>query len=298
MTNSKASAHRRLFLRLGSVMFTFTVLCLLLVAFAPQPDAAVALRTRTATETAGPSPTPEPPPYCGNIRVNFDFKGIEFRERDGKPRPRFVLEIKDLRDRDCDGIPDGWDNCPYVANPDQAPSEDFWGAACQPESGFRLTNRASEIVIYQMDNGAMHLYSAEGEKLGELSPAGMLQINPSLEVEQVVGRTYVIGFTNAAGQFRSTRFQSNALTFGLMDISLVAVGPEAVELRPGETAQFFAAGYHATGIRLWFMPRWSATGGTVNQQGLYTAGSVPGDYTVTACRITGVCGSATVKIAP
>jgi hypothetical protein len=227
------------------------------------------------------------------------FTGFEEEGRNNRLKPQFEVHVRDDRDKDCDGVPDGWDNCPQVANADQAPSnEGSYGAACLPENGFRLTNRASEIVIYQMDDGSMHLYSAEGEKLGELSSTGMLQINPSLEVEQVVGRTYVIGFTNADGVFRSTRFQSNALTFGLMDISLVAVGPEAVQLRPGETAQFFARGFQSTGIQLWFMPRWSATGGTVNQDGLYTAGSAPGDYTVTACRISGVCGTAAVKIVP
>jgi len=295
MTKSKPSTRRRFFLRFGSVMFTFTVLCLLLVAFAPQPNTAVALREKTATPTAGPSPTPEPLGYCGSIKVNVEFRGVQ--EVGNKFKPIIGIHIRDDRDHDCDGIPDSWDNCPHVANPDQAPSnEGSYGAACLPESGYRLTNRASEIVIYQMDNGSLHLYSPEGEKLGELSSDGMMQINPSLTVQQVVGRTYVIGYIDAAGQFRSTRFQSNALTFGLMDIKMVVVGPEAVELRPGETAQFFATGLQETGIQLWFMPRWSATGGTVNQQGLYTAGGVPGNYTVTACRISSVCGSATVRI--
>jgi hypothetical protein len=292
MTDPSPNSQRRFIFRFGLVLLVFTSLCVLLAAFSPQPSAAAVMLTDPPTETAGPSPTPNVPPGCGGFKVSVQFRGFS----DGKPI--FSVKVTDLRDFDCDGIPDSYDNCRYTPNPDQAkPSDDVtWGVACIPESGFRLTGRASEVVIYQMDDGWLHLYSPEGEKLGELSKAGLIHINPSLTVQQVVGRTYVVGYTNAAGQFRSTRFQSNALTFTATDIDLVAVGPTEVQARPGQTVQFYARGYDRTGIELWFIPRWSATGGSITRTGLYTAGSVPGTYTVSACRLVTLCGTTTVTI--
>jgi hypothetical protein len=296
MTEPNPKSPRKPFVRFGLIALAFTVICVALVAFSP-PAPASALADKTPTATAGPSPTPEPPPYCGGFHVRVEFHG--FRIVNGKPKPVFQVNFRDDRDADCDGVPDGWDNCPLVANKDQDPVEgEHYGAACIPESGFRLTGKASEVVVYQMDDGAFHLYSAEGEKLGELSRAGLVAINPTLVVQQVMGRTYLIGFTNAEGKFRSTQFQSNALTFSAMDIGVVAVGPAAAELKPGQSMQFFAKGYEPSGIDLWFMPRWNATGGSVSQSGVYTAGSLPGEYTVSACRLVTVCGTATVKILP
>jgi hypothetical protein len=293
MQNTHSSARRKFFLRAGLFLLTFTALCVLLAAFTPpQAASAVLVLTKPPTATYGPSPTPEFPGYCGGFKVGVHFEGFQ----DG--RPIFTITVTDQRDIDCDGIPNNSDNCDYTANPDQSKSDPNveWGDACVPESGFRLNGRASEVIIYQMDNGSLHLYSPEGEKLGELSDAGMMQINPSLTVQQIMGRTYLVGYTDAAGQFRSTRFQSNGLTFSLMDIQMIAVTPPNLELRPGQTAQYFATGFHRTGLGLWFMPRWSATGGTINRQGLYTAGNVPGEYTVTACRVPTLCGSTTVRI--
>ncbi len=297
MLNSPNSRPRGVFLRFGVVFLVFVLMCLVLAAMTPAPDASFALGGRlTPSATAGPSPTPVLRPGCGGFHVRVNFLGIKFVN--GKPKPKFSVGFRDDTDTDCDGIPDGWDNCPLVANHDQAAAapDVSYGAACLPESGYRLTNRASQVVIYQMSDGAMHLYSAEGEKLGELSRVGMVRLNPSLVVQQVVGRTYVIGFTNGAGEFRSTQFQSNMLTWGVLDIDVVAVGPESVELRAGESAQFYASGFQRTGIELWFIPRWSATGGSVTSAGLYTAGSRPGTYVVTACRISNVCGTAQVTI--
>jgi hypothetical protein len=295
MQKPKPSTQRTFLVRIGALFLVFTTICIVLAAFAPQPDAAaLALIDKTPSATYGPSPTPEPAPFCGGFKVSVDLRGF----RDGKPI--FRVNVTDQLDFDCDGIPNNSDNCDYVANPDQSQSnsEVEYGDACVPESGFRLNIRASEVIIYQMDNGALHLYSPQGEKLGELSRAGMVAINPTLVVKQIMGRTYLIGYTDAGGAFRSAQFQSNALTFGLNDITRVLVTPEVAEVKVGQTAQFHALGIHQSGIQLWFIPRWSATGGTVNSNGVFTAGNTPGEYRVTACRITSPCGSAVVRVVP
>jgi hypothetical protein len=56
------------------------------------------------------------------------------------------------------------------------------------------------------------------------------------------------------------------------------VGPTAAALAPGGTAQFTDT---VTGATNQAVTR-SATGGTITQSGLYTAGSTPGAYSVTA----------------
>jgi hypothetical protein len=57
---------------------------------------------------------------------------------------------------------------------------------------------------------------------------------------------------------------------------MLAITPGEVSLCPGDRRQFtLQEGGEAT---------WEATGGTVSQSGLYTAGAAPGDYTVKASR--------------
>ena len=56
----------------------------------------------------------------------------------------------------------------------------------------------------------------------------------------------------------------------------LAISPEEVSLCPGDQQQFAVAG-DAEVI-------WEANGGTINAEGVYTAGDTPGDYTVTATR--------------
>jgi hypothetical protein len=71
----------------------------------------------------------------------------------------------------------------------------------------------------------------------------------------------------------------------------ITVSPGSVSLPPGATQQFTAidnAGLPVT---------WSATGGTITNNGLYTAGSNTGNFSVTATDANGNAGSATVTIA-
>jgi hypothetical protein len=147
MTESTPKSPKKFFVRFGLIALAFTVMCVALAAFSP-PPAPAAGPNQTPSATWGPTTTPEPAPYCGGFHVRVDFHG--FRIVNGKPKPIFQVNFRDDRDTDCDGVPDGWDNCPLTANSDQAlvPGEHY-GAACIPESGFRLNGRASEVVVYR-----------------------------------------------------------------------------------------------------------------------------------------------------
>ena len=75
-------------------------------------------------------------------RLDIDFEPAPgVRKIHGFEIPNFTITVLDVRDHDCDGIPDNDDNCDYTANPDQRKSDPnvAWGDACVPESGFRLT---------------------------------------------------------------------------------------------------------------------------------------------------------------
>ncbi len=62
----------------------------------------------------------------------------------------------------------------------------------------------------------------------------------------------------------------------------IAVSPDSVLLSPGQTQWFTAQEWDSLGNPLEFDPVWSATGGTITQAGLYTAGDSAGTYLVSA----------------
>lgn len=80
-------------------------------------------------------------------------------------------------------------------------------------------------------------------------------------------------------------------------VVFVRVFPVKVTLSPGDTQQFTAKGYNNSDQEVPFTAEWSATGGTISQDGLYVAGNNNGNYMVMACDPrTGAQTSATVFV--
>jgi hypothetical protein len=75
-------------------------------------------------------------------------------------------------------------------------------------------------------------------------------------------------------------------------VATVAVNPPSISIAPGSTQQFSAAESASASIA------WSATGGTISSGGLYTAGTTPGTFAVTASDNSGNRTTASVVIAP
>ncbi|MBI3760871.1 MAG: hypothetical protein HY260_03285 [Chloroflexi bacterium] len=284
---------RKVLIAVG-ILLGLASLCVSQVVFAPQPTASADYPLkRNPTDTPTPGPTPEPYKGCGEIRVTVRNRGID--PDTGFPNIKIV--VHDDRDDDCDGVPNNHDNCPTVANHDQLKANPnvSYGAACLPESLYRISDRASEVVIYLLDGG-LRFFTPTGQQLGDVTTSGgLMKIDPTLTLRQIVGKTYEVAYTAPDGAVHRTQFKY-ALNFGMSDISTVQVTPAVVEMKVGETRQFAATGYHASGIELWFVPRWNASGGSITPEGVYTAGGAPGDYVVTACVSQKVCGDAQVKI--
>lgn len=81
-------------------------------------------------------------------------------------------------------------------------------------------------------------------------------------------------------------------------LTTITVIPDSVVLEPNDTRTFIANSYDQNNAKIAFNPIWEATGGTIDQTGLYTAGNVLGNYKVTARNTDGsVKGEAFVQIA-
>jgi hypothetical protein len=123
--------------------------------------------------------------------------------------------------------------------------------------------------------------------------------------------TFTAGNTGGTGQVRATasipppnqKCSSQAISFPgkiatatvtIADVA-VSVSPSIVTTAPGTQVQFTATVTGATNTAV----SWSATGGSITQTGLFTAGATPGSVTITATSIEDPAesGTATVTVA-
>lgn len=82
-------------------------------------------------------------------------------------------------------------------------------------------------------------------------------------------------------------------------VTQVTVSPNVLSLTVGATAQFQATASMSDGSTTSPAVTWSSTGGTISSSGLFTAGSTPGTFQVTATEPgSGISGTATVDVTP
>ncbi len=65
-------------------------------------------------------------------------------------------------------------------------------------------------------------------------------------------------------------------------LAAIHVVPDSVTIDPGAIVAFFAEGIDQVGGVMAFTPTWSATGGTISEDGIYEAGPTLGEFTVSA----------------
>jgi subtilisin family serine protease len=127
-----------------------------------------------------------------------------------------------------------------------------------------------------------------------------LSVNPAATPAQVSSALTSNATTGVITGLRGTTV--NLLLYSAFISSTVAtitVTPNPVSLAPGATQQFTATGRDAAGNVVPITPTWAvvAGGGTINGNGLFTAGTVPGTYTNTVTASSGgVTGTATVTV--
>jgi hypothetical protein len=79
-------------------------------------------------------------------------------------------------------------------------------------------------------------------------------------------------------------------------VATLTVMPDSATMKTGATNRFSAVGTLNDGSTVDVTVKWAATGGTIDQTGLYTAGGQPGKYSVTATANSGVTDTSTVNV--
>lgn len=85
---------------------------------------------------------------------------------------------------------------------------------------------------------------------------------------------------------------------GTPRVTGLTILPDTVSLTPGGTQPFTAETDWSDGTTRPSVATWSATGGSVSNSGVFSAGSTPGDFVVIATDTSGLADTAAVTIAP
>ncbi|HKV75111.1 MAG TPA: hypothetical protein VJN95_11370 [Gemmatimonadales bacterium] len=105
--------------------------------------------------------------------------------------------------------------------------------------------------------------------------------------------TYRVIATDPAGTLADTA----AVTVTNAVLTQITVSPGSASIAAGLTRQFSAAGHLSDGAVTTPTVNWSATGGSITPDGVFTAGATPGSYQVTATDQSGtLTASATVTV--
>lgn len=72
------------------------------------------------------------------------------------------------------------------------------------------------------------------------------------------------------------------LVFAAGSVVIIEITPGKVALKPGQKYNFSANAFDVDGNEVFFRPEWQASGGTINQDGVFIAGSTTGVYEVIA----------------
>jgi len=119
---------------------------------------------------------------------------------------------------------------------------------------------------------------------GMLPPGFLLNIsNGIISGISTVAETYlfIVKVTDSRTEPDTARQE---LTISILpgQLTQIEIVPDSVTLEPGQNQQFTASGSDAYGNRVDILFLWEATGGTIDQDGLYTAGNEDGQFVVTA----------------
>jgi hypothetical protein len=146
-------------------------------------------------------------------------------------------------------------------------------------------------AIAYLQNGDMKdvavKWSASG---GEVSGSG------NFVAGTIAGQNYAV---EAYHELSGIKAQARVTIEAEQPIVTLQVSPQSLTLSPGQQQQFLLQGFDIYGRSLPVTARWFATGGNITEKGFYQAGTVPGNYEITAIETrTGLASRAKVKIVP
>ncbi|MBI4907523.1 MAG: hypothetical protein HY820_28110 [Acidobacteria bacterium] len=121
-----------------------------------------------------------------------------------------------------------------------------------------------------------------------IAPAPGVVTGNFVSVTPTATTTYTLTASNSAGSATA----SATVTITTAPAVGVTITPTSASLLPTATRQFTATVTNASNT----VVTWTATGGTINSTGLYTAGATPGTYTATATSVQDPTKSATATI--
>ncbi len=137
-----------------------------------------------------------------------------------------------------------------------------------------------------------------------------------IQGNQIPGLTFTWAVTNGVGAISSTgeyfsnqtgSFTVSASAQGINgtatgnvaaygQLNSITVEPQNIDLTVGQNQQFTATGYDEQNNTVPIAVTWSATGGTITQSGVYTAGTEVGDNFSVTATLNEISGTATVNI--
>jgi hypothetical protein len=119
---------------------------------------------------------------------------------------------------------------------------------------------------------------------GVLPPGFMMNISSgTISGISTTADTYIFVAVVTDSKARpDTARQELTITILPGQLTQVEITPDSVTLEPGQNQQFTASGSDVYGNPVPFQPLWDGTGGAIDQDGLYTAGSEDGVFVVTA----------------
>src|SRR5213594_2118259 len=130
---------------------------------------------------------------------------------------------------------------------------------------------------------------------GAISSGGLYTAAPSQGDYEVTATVLQASATASATPQGVARGYSVVHVRSNPQLAQVVVVPRSMSLGTGGTQQFAAYGRLNNGDSVAVSVTWSAQGGTISSSGLYTAGSVPGGYVVTATA-SGITGTAILSV--
>ncbi|HTS31427.1 MAG TPA: Ig-like domain-containing protein, partial [Bryobacteraceae bacterium] len=178
-------------------------------------------------------------------------------------------------------------NIGAIGNGESADQFGLFGSGSGTPAPPVIANFAATPNSVQSGQSALLNWSVTGATTVSIAPGVGTVTGTSTTVTPSSTTTYTLTAMNTGG----STFASTTVTVATPAISVI-ITPGSATVAPGGTQPFSATvtGTSNTGVT------WTASGGTINANGLYTAGATTGSFTVTVTSVQDTSRSATAAV--